>query len=139
MAYAVATDLTGLIPDEWMAAATSDASASDAIASVLQTAEDEVNNYISRKYPLPLDLDHALANAVPTLRHITRYLAAAIAYGRRGMQEEFPWGDQLKRIRDDLEAIASGKLALFPTLQTVNDETVAVTEPNRAWSRNMAC
>jgi hypothetical protein len=136
--YAVADDLKGLIPEEWLIAATSDAGTSDAIADVIQTAEDEVNNYVSRKYPLPLDLTTALANAVPTLRHITRYLAAAIAYGRRGMQTEFPWTDQLKRIRDDLQAIAKGDIALFPTLQTTNTDAVAITAPNRAHSSNMS-
>lgn len=131
MSYATAADLNGLIPEEWVVAASSDASASDAIAAVLLAAEDEVNNWISRKYPLPLDLSVALANAVPTLRHVTRYIAAYLLYGRRGMQKEFPFIEELKMVREDLKAIARGEVALFPTAQTLNYETVAITTPNR--------
>lgn len=138
MAYAVANDLKGLIPEEWLQAATTDASASDAIADVLQSAEDEVNNFISRKYPLPLDLGNALANAVPTLRHMTRYIAAFIAYARRGMQDECPWTDTLKQVRADLGAIAKGDIALFPTLATLNTEAIAITAGNRVDSSRIS-
>jgi phage gp36-like protein len=138
MSYAVAEDLIGLIPDEWITAATSDAGTRDAIAQVLQAAEDEVDSFLSRRYTLPLDLTATLAGAVPTLRHITRYLAAYIAYGRRGMQEEFPWKDAMKPIRDDLKAIAAGTMPLFPALQPANTDSVIITAPNRAHSHSLS-
>ena len=141
MSYAIATDLVGLIPSEWLTEATDDTGdgTRDTIADVLQAAHDEVDSKIATRYTLPLDLSNTTNGIVAKLRHITRYIASAIAYGRRGMHKEFPWVDQLKDIRKQLDAIENGSLQLFPTLKQTNDDAEAITVTNRAHSNNLSC
>lgn len=141
MSYAVATDLVGLIPEEWLTEATDDTGdgTRDTIADVLQAAHDAVDNKLATRYPLPLDLSNTTNGMVGKLRHFTRYMAAYIAYGRRGMQKECPWETELVEIRKELNAIAAGTLLLFPTLKQTNDDAEAITVTNRAHSNNLSC
>jgi len=139
VSYIVASDLIGLIPDEWISEATTDSTARDALADVITTAEDLVNNKLATRYPLPLDLTNTTNGMVGKLRHFTRYMAAYIAYGRRGMQKECPWETELVEIRKELNAIAKGEILLFPTLKPTNDDAEAIVVSNRAHSSRLSC
>ena len=139
MSYIVASDLIGLIPDEWISEATTDDTARDALTEVITSAEDTVNNKLATRYTLPLDLSNTVNGMVGKLRHYTRYMAAYIAYGRRGMQKECPWADELAEIRKELNAIANGSILLFPTLKQTNDDAEAITVTNRAHSSRLSC
>ena len=139
MSYIVASDLIGLIPEEWISEATTDATARDALTEVITSAEDTVNNKLATRYTLPLDLSNTVNGMVGKLRHYTRYMAAYIAYGRRGMQKECPWTDELAEIRKELNAIANGSILLFPTLKQTNDDAEAITVTNRAHSSRLSC
>ncbi len=139
MSYIVASDLIGLIPDEWISEATTDDTARDALAEVITSAEDTVNNKLATRYTLPLDLSNTTNGMVGKLRHFTRYMAAYIAYGRRGMQKECPWEAELVEIRKELNAIANGSILLFPTLKQTNDDAEAITVTNRAHSTRLSC
>lgn len=138
--YCTQADLVGLIPQEWLTQAVDDDGdgTADTITDVLQAAQDEIDSKLATRYALPLDLSGTLAGMAAKLRHIMRYLAAAIAYGRRGMHDQFPWVDQIKDIRRDLSAIENGTLLLFPNLTPVEDDALIITTPNRADSRQLS-
>jgi len=140
MSYCVAADLKGLIPDEWITEATDDDAdgTRDTIADVLQAAEDEIDSKLAGRYTLPLDLSNTLNGIVAKLRHIARYLASEIAYGRRGMMEAFPWKEQMKDIRKGLTAIENGTIPLFHSLKPAEDDAVAITVSNRAHSDRLS-
>ncbi len=139
MAYIVEADLKGLIPGEWLTASADDDGdgIAEAMAEVITTAEDQVNSFIAQRYALPVQIASIESGPLAFLRHASRYLAAAVAYGRRGMQKEFPWIDEVKDIRKGLTAIASGETKLYATLDQANDEMVAITEPSRVWSKKI--
>lgn len=140
MSYCVADDLKGLIPDEWITQATDDSGdgTRDTIADVLQAAEDEIDAKLAGRYTLPLDLSNTINGIVAKLRHMARYLAAEIAYGRRGMMEAFPWKEQMKEVRKGLNAIENGTIALFHSLKPAEDDAVAITMTNRAHSNQLS-
>jgi len=139
MAYAVASDLVGLIPTEWRDAATDDNgdATAEAMSAVLTSAEDEINGTLSTRYTVPIDLE-ASAAPVELLRHACRYLAAELCYARRSMQEQFPFKTVVEQIRTTLRQIAQGKIPLFPNSEQVADEMVAITETSRVHSSRIS-
>jgi phage gp36-like protein len=139
MAYAAASDLVGLIPTEWRDAATDDNgdATAESISAVLTSAEDEINGTLSTRYTVPIDLT-ADAAPVELLRHACRYLAAELCYGRRSMQEQFPFKTVVEQIRTTLRQIAQGKIPLFPNSEQVADELVVVSQPSRVNSSHIA-
>lgn len=140
MSYCVAADIEGLIPPEWLTEALDDAGTGErtALADVLQAADDEIDAKLAGRYALPLDLSNTINGIAAKLRHMARYLAAEIAYGRRGLHERFPWKEQMKQVRKALDAIEAGDLPLFPTLAPVADEAVAITVANPAHSAKLS-
>lgn len=139
MSYATATDLDGLIPPEWRVASTDDDGGTngEAIAAVLSSAEDEINGILSTRYKVPVNLEAENA-PVPLLKHCCRYIAAELCYGRRGLQDQFPFKPITEQIRLTLRQIAQGKIPLFPDAEQVSDEAVAITEKSRVHSSRIS-
>ncbi len=139
MPYAVASDLDGLIPPEWRTAATDDNgdATGEAISAVLTSAEAEINGILSTRYSTPVNLTGENA-PVALLKHCCSYLAAELCYGRRGLQERFPFAKITEQIRTTLRQIAQGKIPLFPDAEPVADEAVAITETSRVHSSRIS-
>lgn len=134
--YATTTELEDLIPAELLTEATDDDADGTAdtgrLTSLLTAAERVVNGTLARRYRVPLDVTSG--GPADFLKHCTLYLAAQLAYARRGMEKSFPFQVMVDGILKDLQAIANGLQPLFPETKQVNDHTVAITEPSKVYS-----
>ena len=137
--YATTTELEDLIPAELLTEATDDNADGTAdtgrLTSLLTAAERVVNGTLARRYRVPIDVTSGQAGSpADFLKHCTLYLAAQLAYARRGMEKSFPFQVMVDGILKDLQAIANGLQPLFPETKQVNDHTIAITEPSKVYS-----
>jgi hypothetical protein len=116
MSYAVQSDLTGLIPPEWVAEALDDNADGGAdtglFTEILTRAEKDINGILSTSYAVPI----ASPESYPFLNTVATYEIARLFYARRGYQgkEGFPHYDAWKSAWDKLNRIGAGKEPLGP-------------------------
>lgn len=136
--YATTAELEDLIPAELLTEATDDDADGTAdtgrLTSLLTAAERVVNGTLARRYRVPIDVTSTAGSPSDFLKHCTLYLAAQLAYARRGMEKSFPFQVMVDGILKDLQAIANGLQPLFPETKQVNDHTVAITETSKVYS-----
>jgi phage gp36-like protein len=130
MAYTTVIKLKALVPDGWVTAALDDDSSGDGekFEDVLAVAEQEVNGSLGLRYAVPL------ATATDFIASITTYICAEIVYGRRNMQEHFPYKDALAVMRRQLRDIAAGDLPLTPGVDRKQSSVSVISEDSRVWS-----
>jgi hypothetical protein len=115
MPYIEQTDLESLIPPAWVTEVLDDDSDGDEdtgrFDSIREAAEDAVNGVLSLSYSVPI----ATPANFPFLKHVTRYEAARICYGRRNYEEKaMPFYSTWKSAWDLLIEIGKGEQPLGP-------------------------
>ena len=139
MPYIVQSDLTPLIPEDWVGQALddNDDGGEDAglFTSIREAAEEAVNDVLSATYTVPI----ASPENYPTIKRATRYEAARICYERRGFKDEkFPHFKTWKMIWDKLEKIGAGDLPLGPGSgsndQLAKPRGTVITAPSKTYS-----
>ncbi len=141
--YADPADIEDLIPPELLVEALDDDADGEADAGRLQrliaAAARLINGKLARRYRVPIDVTSGDGvSPAAWLKNATIYIAVSIAYGRRGMEERYPYKTELEDILEELQAIANGDQPLFPEMQRVNDSAEVISEKSRVHSRQQS-
>lgn len=132
MPYFVQSDLTALLPPEWLTEALDDdADGTQDAFTVLQSyATGEIDAKLGTRYALPLPSSTALD---ALLKSIGVHLAVEACYERRPsakMPESL--ARKVTRAWEDLAALAAGKHPLSPGLEPVKAPAVIISEDARS-------
>ena len=133
MPYTTLAKVTALVPDGWITAGLDDDADGDAeqFSAVLEVAEQEVNGVLGLRYEVPLE------TVTDFVASITGYICAEIVYGRRNMQEHFPYKDALAVQRRTLRDIGAGTLPLSPTKERLNSSVSVISADSKVHSANL--
>jgi hypothetical protein len=140
MAYFEQSDLTALIPTQWVTAGLDDTGdgTQDAFAAVQRLVEDEVNGELSRLYTVPFDTT-GRPGLESFLRMLCVHIACEMIYERRQIPFPEVRAKKLAELRKRLAAIGSGEERLSPTEERETDSIDIITEPSRVYSKSISC
>jgi phage gp36-like protein len=113
MAYCDLNDLEKALPRQDLIRLTDDAGAGvvdeDVVGWAIDTAAQVMDGYLSQAAPLPL-----AGHPIVPLSKINQDLAVCNLYARPGTDMPTVWRERCQRAHDLLEAIAAGRVALYP-------------------------
>lgn len=134
MSYFTQSDLSALIPEDWLTEGLDDdANASaEAFSAVRSLVEAQINGILGQRYDVPFSAPStALAEF---LKAAACYLAAKVVYGRRGLADKYPFKDETRDAMERLNRIGRGDDPLSPKIEQANDNAVVISEPSRVYS-----
>lgn len=136
MPYFTQSDLSALIPEDWLTDGLDDdaSGSAEAFTAVRGLVEAQINGVLGQRYSVPFDSPSAAL--AEFLKSTACFLAAKVVYGRRGMADKFPFSDELKDAMKRLNRIGMGDDPLSPSIEQENDHAAIISEPSRVHSSN---
>lgn len=137
MSYFTQSDMTGLVPDEWLTDGLTEDGENN-FASVYSSVKADIDGAIGSRFPLPLSTDNEALAA--QLKSIGVTLAVETLYTRRQIviDKDSPLAKRIERAWKVLDSLRDGTHPLVPGVSRDQDSIEAISEDSRAYSASLA-
>jgi len=137
MSYFEQSDMTGLVPEDWLTDGLTDGDTS-AFAAVHASVKADIDGAIGSRFPLPLNTGNAALAA--QLKSIGVTLAVEALYTRRQIpiDEKSTLFARISRAWKVLDTLRDGTHPLVPSISRGNDSIAVIGEDSRVYSEQVA-
>lgn len=141
MPYFSQSDMTGLVPEDWLSDGMDDAGTGspDAFTAVQASAVNAINGALAGRYSVPLVTD-GNEGLTACVKEIGVCLAVEALYIRRSVaiDKDSLVAKRIARAWARLDALAAGTDPLSVTVKRTNDSAVIIGEESRVASASLA-
>jgi hypothetical protein len=141
MPYFEQSDMTGLVPEDWLSDGMDDAGTGtpDAFDAVQASAENAINGALAGRYEVPLTTT-GNAGLTACVKEIGVCLAVEALYIRRAsvIDEKSLLAKRIARAWSQLDSLAAGTHPLSIAVPRANDSVEIIGEDSRVYSTSLA-